>query len=84
MQRIYYVNSLPVLSKVSIERQPVMTCCFHAEFCWRVEFSYRFHEGEKTCMGVGKFNSLDNDVAISVDNGGFVKTFGNINTDNVH
>ena len=78
------MNSLPVLAKMSVKWQPIMPCGFHAKFGVRVEFPDGVHELEKTCMGVGKFNSLDNDVAISVDNGGFVKAFSNIYADYVH
>ena len=61
-----------------------MSGCFHAKFGGRVEFSNCVHEFEEAWMRVGKANSLDDNLARLIDYGGFVKTFGNINADNVH
>ena len=35
-------------------------------------------------MGIGETNSFDDDFARFVDDGGLVKSFGNVNADNVH
>jgi len=72
LQRINYVNILPVLAQVGVKRQPVMPCRFHAEFCGRVEFSNCVHEFEKTCVRIDKTNPFNDNLARLIDYGGFV------------
>lgn len=73
-----------VIAQMGIKRQPVVSCCFHAEYDRLLEASYHIHEFVVTSLGIGKAHGLADDASILSDYGRFVVALGNVNTDKQH
>ena len=73
-----------IAAQMRIERQPIMSGCFHAEYNGLIETAYHVHEFVVSSLRIGKPNGLANDAAILRNDRRFMIALGNVNTDEQH
>lgn len=78
------MNCVAIIAQMGIKRQPVVSCCFHAEYYRFIEASYHIHKLVVTSLRIGKAHGLADNTPILSDYGCFVVTLGNVNTDKQH